>query len=162
MEHLHHIKKQMFFLSIFCCLALQFGCMTNHVSKKIEVDDKPKYTVFKIDSINNYYLVYLSFEKKTYKVVSKKEVITNCKTIKLGDKYNLFNLNRIIIPEDYIPKNVATGSPLEFVPDCIKFDEQTEICRERGMDNIYRSDNLKGLCYIDSLPAVKSLPTLSR
>lgn len=162
MEHLQYLKKQMFFLSIFCFLALQLGCVTNHISKKVEVNNKQKYTVFKIDSINNYYIIYLSFEKKNYKVVSKKEVITNCRAIKLGDEYNLFNLNRIIIPEDYIPKNVATGSPLEFVPDCIKFDEQTEICRERGMDNIYRSDNLKGLCYVNSLPAVKSLPTLRR
>ncbi|RST27709.1 hypothetical protein [Chryseobacterium lacus] len=150
MEHLHRIKKYMLFVSIFCCLALQVGCMTNRASNKIEVDDNQKYTVYKIDSVNNYYLVYLSFERKNYKVVSKKEKVTICKKIKVGDKYNLFSLDRIINPEDYIPKNVATGSPLEFVPDCIKFDEQTEICRERGMDNIYKSDNLKGLCYIEN------------
>ncbi|MFZ4931930.1 hypothetical protein [Chryseobacterium sp. Mn2064] len=149
MEHLHHIKKQLFFLSIFCCLTLQIGCMANRASNKIEVDDKYKYVVYKIDSVNNYYLIYLSSEGKSYKIVSKKEEVTKCKKIKLGDKYNFSSLDRIIKPEDYIPKNVATGSPLEFVPDCIKFDEQTEICRERGMDNIYMTKNLAGLCYIE-------------
>lgn len=144
---------------------LQIGCVTNQTNQtnqKIEDNSKEKYTVYKIDSINNYYLLYLNFEGKNYKVISKKELAAKCKTIKKGDKYNLFNLDRIIKPEDYIPKNVKTGSPLEFVPDCVKFDEQTEICRERGMDNIYMSDNLKGLCYIDTLPVAKDLPALHK
>lgn len=95
MENLHRIKKQMFFLSISCCLALQIGCMANRASNKFKVDDKHKYTVYKIDSVNNYYLVYLSSEGKNYKVVSKKEEASKCKKIKLGDKYNLSSLDRI-------------------------------------------------------------------
>ncbi len=48
----------MFFLSIFYCLALQIGCMANRANNKIEVDDKHKFAVYKIDSVNNYYLIY--------------------------------------------------------------------------------------------------------
>lgn len=154
MEHLHHIKKYIYFLSIYSFLVLQISCRTNNAVVNTEVYNKEKYTVYKIDSINNYYLIYLNFKEKNYKIISKKELTIKCKPIKMGDKYDSFNLERIIKPEDYIPKNIQTGSPLEFVPDCIKFDEQTEICRDRGMDNIYKSDNLKGLCFTSSAGVV--------
>ncbi|MCC2591109.1 hypothetical protein [Chryseobacterium sp. MFBS3-17] len=147
MEHLHHIKKYIPHLFIFCFLGLQVSCIANNAIVNTEISNKENYTVYKIDSINNYYLIYLNFKEKNYKVISKKELTTKCEIIKQGDQYSYFNLERIIKPEDYIPKNVKTGSPLEFVPDCIKFDEQTEICRDRGMDNIYSTPNLIGLCY---------------
>ena len=137
-----------FLLSVFSCCA----------NKQIKpVDNTEKYSVYKIDSINNFYLIYINFQNKNYKVVSKKSLSQNCKPIRVGEKYDFFNLQRIIIAENYIPINVATGSPLEFVPDCIKFDEGTEICRERGMDNIYTTDNLIGLCYIKT-----TTPTTSK
>ncbi|OCA72298.1 hypothetical protein BBI01_09175 [Chryseobacterium artocarpi] len=164
MEHLQHIKlKNYLFIFFFfiLCIGTLISCKTNK-NVYFEKDSVDGYTVYKIDSINNYYLVYLNFKDRNYKIVSKKDASIKCKSIKVGDIYNVFNLKRMIRPEDYIPKNIDTASPLSFVPDCIKLDEQTQMCRERGMDNIYTSDNLKSLCYIKQLFSPYNLPPLNK
>jgi hypothetical protein len=104
--------------------------------------------VYKIDSIDDYYLIYVRFQKKDCKVVSKKNLSYHSPKIKVGNSFNTFELKRVIIPQNYIPKNSKIANYLDFVPDCVKFDEKIEICRERGMDNIYTSNNLIGLCYV--------------
>lgn len=146
MVHLRHIS---FFLLIVFVLML-LNCAPKRTSQ--EMHDSEKYTVYKIDSINSYYLVYLTYRKNSFKVISKKESSSSCRPIKVGDQFNLFFLDRLIKEEDYIPKDFKTISALSFVPDCIKLDDSTEICRDRGMDNIYLSKSLRGLCYVDLAP----------
>lgn len=118
------------------------------ISLYMKSEDIETKLIYKIDSINDFYLIYVKFQNKNYKVVSKKESMSASEKIKVGNKYKTFNLKGIINPSDYIPKYTETASPLSFVPDCLKFDEKTEICRERGMDNIYTSNNVVGLHYI--------------
>ncbi|MGI9582968.1 hypothetical protein ACR1PO_17360 [Chryseobacterium sp. RRHN12] len=147
MVHLRPIGS--FLIIVFVLMLLNCG---PKIKISQEMHDSGKYTVYKIDSINSYYLVYLTYRKNSFKVISKKESSSSCRLIKVGDQFNLFFLDRLIKEENYIPKDFKTISTLSFVPDCIKLDDSTEICRDRGMDNIYLSKSLRGLCYVDLAP----------
>ncbi|MDV7698623.1 hypothetical protein N6B72_16985 [Chryseobacterium soli] len=111
------------------------------------------YKVEKIDSLNNYYIIYISNSDKTYQVVSKKTK-SNCNMIKVNQRYPLFMFEPLIRENDYIPKDRPTNY-LDFVPNKVKLDDSTVIIREKGMDNIYRTNNLTGLCYKNLSPIIK-------
>ena len=104
------------------------------------------YNVYKIDSINSFYLIYARKEKSIYKIVSKKEQNQNCNsTIIMNGKYE-FKLHS----QSYNPK---TGK-LDELPEnsllvnCFYYDDSTTICLERdSINDLFYGDNIKGLCY---------------
>ena len=101
------------------------------------------YNIYKIDSINNYYLIYARKYDSIYKIVSEKQKISNCKKIALQGNYNLkLRSFSSIAP---IINSIKIYSP---DIDCYYFEEHTDICleRDRGIFELYYCDNLKGLC----------------
>ena len=120
-------------------------------NKKINrpVLEKEKSTLFKInkiDSINNYYLIYSIKENKKYKIVSKKDTteFVKCKDFLTENSYYNFELENLI-PE------VESSNPLENKPtfpilSCYLFDDDTKICEEDEMEILYKAKKLKGLC----------------
>lgn len=105
------------------------------------------YGVYKIDSINNYYLIYASKNDSLYKIVSSKEKKSNCNLIKKGSSYK-FNL--VSIKENAPLIGGIKIKPINYMDvNCYQFDKETSICKEKGIYDLYLANNIKGLCFIN-------------
>jgi hypothetical protein len=118
------------------------------VNSSLETKNKPNYNVYKIDSIDNYYLIYAKKNESIYKIISKKQRFYNCNKILINSNYD-FDL----IPVKMDPRRV--GDTLRVRPFihpnsllCYTFDSKTEICVERYMSDLHFANNVKGLCFI--------------
>ncbi|GAB0155763.1 hypothetical protein CHRYSEOSP005_10250 [Chryseobacterium sp. Alg-005] len=135
-----------FLLLILISIALSCG-----PRKNIQTSDF--YKIENIDSLNSYYLVYIKHDQKIYKVISKK-VKSTCNIIKIKNTYPMFILEPLIKEGDYISQD-RPANYLDFIPDKIQLDDSTIVIRDKGMDNIYKTNNLNGLCYKDLIPRIK-------
>jgi arginine deiminase len=122
------------------------SCSSTKISKPINNNlSSTDYKVYKIDSLNNYYLIYAKRSDSLYKIVSKKITTSKCKQVKVGKSYNFelysvwnngVSINGVNIAPGLIP-NV----------ECMGFDSVTTICIERdSINDLYIANNLKGLC----------------
>ncbi|WP_157417897.1 hypothetical protein [Aequorivita capsosiphonis] len=95
-----------------------------------------KYHVVKIDSAQNFYLIYLKRGGNYFKVVSEKiEKANNCEKIKKQDYLSL-------------SINLITGnSKIPFKVDGIIYKETAFVFERDSILNIYEADQLTGLCY---------------
>jgi hypothetical protein len=105
------------------------------------------YKVYKIDSINTYYLIYARKGDSLYKIVSKKNVVGNCDSvIRLNSSYE-FELHSSLT-DFKIGKIVVSPKATLNVP-CFYYDASTTICLEGdSIRDLYYADNVKGLCFI--------------
>ena len=97
--------------------------------------------VYKIDSINNYYLIYLKSKKIDYKIVSKKNNCEKSNLIKIDSTYS-FKLEPIFKISNNGNQSIANYLDLK---RCQYFDGNTTICNEPGIE-LYKSSNVYGLC----------------
>jgi hypothetical protein len=108
--------------------------------------DIANYKVYKIDSINTYYLIYAKKGDSLYKIVSKKTLNTDCNRIKGGNDY-AFKLHSSLT-DIRIGGVLVSSKQLPHV-SCYTYDDSTKICLERDSINyLYYADNIKGLCYV--------------
>lgn len=115
----------------------------NYDERTVQADSL--YNVYKIDSINLFYLIYVKRRDTLYKIVSKKDEIDHENDkIKVGNYY-AFKLHSFL-------KERLKSNP-ELVPinyldvNCFAFDKETNICLEKGIPDLSFADNLKGLYY---------------
>ena len=107
------------------------------------------YTVYKIDSVNSYYLIYATRENNRYKIVSKKTTNVCSNKILINGKYP-FKLsptlsNRTVAGKVLLPQNTL-------LVNCFSYDDSTRVCLEDNMvRELYRAENIKGLCFISEL-----------
>ena len=106
------------------------------------------FNVFKIDSINAYYLIYAKKDKSIYKIVSKKESILGSNKIEPRNRYyfKLYSIisNRKVANTSILPQN-------SLLVNCYSFDDTTQICLENGLlRELYYAENLKGLFLIET------------
>lgn len=100
--------------------------------------------VYKISSINNYHLIYAERQNILYKIVSEKVKQEKCNKIRVGKHYK-FQLKSM-----YELAPVINGVKMySYNISCYQFDEDTAICREEGIDDLYFADNVLGLCFVD-------------
>jgi len=138
---------------IFFVVALIASSQTQKISSnKKSTHQQPEdstnklYNVYKIDSINSFYLIYAKNGNSNYKIISKKEQPPNCNTmIQMNGKYE-FKLHS----QSYNPKS----GKIEELPEnsllvnCFYYDDSTTICLERdSINDLFYGDNIKGLCY---------------
>jgi hypothetical protein len=96
-----------------------------------------KYYVEKIDSTQNFYLLYLKKANNYYKVVSEKvEKSDKCENVKKGD-YLTFSLNSII--------EIST---ISYKVDGVLYKGTEFIFDRDSIVDLYESNNLMGLCYL--------------
>jgi len=116
-------------------------CTTN---KKI-IEKKSEYMVAKLDSINNYYLIYATKNDSVFKIISKKEHTAKCRPIKKGSNYP-FKLKSM---RDNAPTIGGIKiSPMNHLDiQCFQFEENTIICKEDGIYDLYFAENINGLCF---------------
>lgn len=141
------------FLIIICLIAS--SCF--HLKGIHKEEMKPKrishdvrnftsYKVYKIDSINNFYLIYVRRNDSLYKIVSKKEDVENCNRIQNNNTYDFIlharSENRTIDGVKILPQN-------SLLVNCFTYSTSTTICLERdSINDLHYADNLKGLCLI--------------
>lgn len=134
-------NKIIILLGVFC-----IACNTSY---KTSVVNKDLYNVYKIDSINDYYLIYAKKKENLFKIVSEKDYTRNCDIIKKGQEYN-FKLNSLTSQSPTI--NGIKTAPVTIVNVmCHEFKKDTRICtdRENGIYDLYFAENVKGLCLIE-------------
>jgi hypothetical protein len=106
------------------------------------------YKVYKLDSINSYYLIYTKRNDSFFKIVSKKEVSPTCYNIKLNAEYS-FILSSIWRSKFQL-NGKEVSLPVSPIINCMGFDDSTTICLERdSINDLYYADNIKGLCFIN-------------
>ncbi|WP_271782408.1 hypothetical protein [Aquimarina algiphila] len=140
------MKKVLFLLifSVFSCKPHKQSGVSIDVQKNVDFSKSVKGLVYKIDSISNYYLVYLQHEKASYKVISEKINCTN--RIKIDSSYifKLKPLTDINYTNDSNKlTNIANYLDLE---RCVKYNGGVKICNEPGIE-LYSASNLHGLCF---------------
>jgi hypothetical protein len=129
------------------CIYPNFSCKngSRFYTNEAKIDSTSKFTVtaackvYKIDSINDYYLIYIVKEKYRYKVISKKSVQSGCIIVKPGNKYDL--------QITYVFGAIGGGV---FKPNCLDVDAGTRVCLEDSIIDLCYAKNLKGLCVDDN------------
>lgn len=140
------MKNNILIVIIFLIAMISYS-QTKNAPNKFDFKENtlPFYEVFKIDSLNNFYMIYGRKDNSIYKIISKKENIKNCNIIRVNHKYQ-FDLKS---HSSQAP--IINGVKL-YAPnvDCYAFSEKTTICLERniGVYELYYADNAKGLCFI--------------
>ena len=105
------------------------------------------YEIYKIDSINTFYIVYAKRKDTKFKIVSKKTNSTNCNKILVGSSYNL-KLKSILKQEVKLGDKTFSSSA-NLLVTCFTFEENTKICREKDITDLHNAENLSGLCFIE-------------
>ena len=109
-----------------------------------------KYRIEKIKAKNSWYIIYAEKQDSLYKIVIGKSNVGNrdCDKIVVGKYYDL-NLKSI---RDNAPEiNGVKLNPLNYLDiECYSYDDKTEICIEpqKGIYDLYYTDDLEGLCYL--------------
>ena len=104
------------------------------------------YRVYKIDSINNYYLIYVKKSDSIYKIVSQKDAINNCRTIKKNGYY-AFKIHSSL--SSFKIGNLLVTPKGSDIVNCFAYDKSTNICFEGdSIRDLYYADNIKGLCFV--------------
>jgi hypothetical protein len=104
------------------------------------------YEVYKIDSINIFYLVYAKRKGINFKIVSKKSASLDCNKIQVASRYE-FKLQSILRQEVKLGDK-SFSSIGNLLVNCFTFEQNTEICREEGISDLHRAENLNGLCLV--------------
>lgn len=123
-------------------ISMFFGACANKFSAKSQI--KNLYGIYKIDSVNSYYLIYAKKRDSLYKIVSSKDGTNKGKKISIN---NFYKLNLVSIWNQPILINGVNVSP-STTPHvtCLGFDDSTNICIERdSINDLHRADNLRGL-----------------
>ena len=127
----------------FTVLFLQLSC-SDHKQKVVlnpekNVDDL--YSVYKIDSINNYYLIYALRKNIHYKIISQKKPDAKGELVKKGNYYDFKIFSILHFIDDSIPIIGSVG--------CIYVAENTKICveTEDSIYDVFHAKNIKGLYF---------------
>ena len=107
------------------------------------------YTICKIDSIKNWYIIYAERNDSTFKIVSIKSTENKCDcTISIGKEYDL-SLQKCL-------GNVLSAQGIKLIPmnhldiNNLKYNPETDVflTEEKGVFGPYTCNNLSGLCNI--------------
>jgi len=132
---------QLIFIAIIGCISSKSSKTSYHIGELPTI-----YKVYKIDSINNYYLVYARKGDSLYKIVSKKMSFENCNRIRINNNYE-FRLHSSIYGSKMAEKTISPQYTL--LVTCFSFDDTTNICLERdSINDLHHAENIKGLCFI--------------
>ena len=121
------------------------ACASHKMDSKSSIKNNiATYNVYKIDSINTYYLIYAKKNDSLYKIVSKKEVVKSGNKIQLNSSY-AFNLHSSL--SEFRIGNIMI-SPKTSNINCFAFDKETNICLEGdSIRDLYSADNIKAIYF---------------
>lgn len=137
------IKLFLFGVIVFySCNAKKRHITSNKPNFELEIEVEAR--VSKIDSIADYYLVYIENEKQFFKIVSNKNTETqlSATNIKIDEKYK-FKIKQMTDRKEEALNNQFKPVNYLTIVRCLKFNK-TEICTESAFE-LAKSSNLKGL-----------------
>lgn len=115
-------------------------------SKKVENKQHHKsYIIIKIDSVDNYYIIYGKSGNENYKLVSEK-TNSKCDNIIVGEKY-------ILNTESIFTMKIKVNDSVKEITNHVNIKcmtlHGTTFCKEyeNGIYDVLKSENLEGLCY---------------
>lgn len=126
---------------------LVFAFCTAQKAVKHSAPESPQslYKIIRIDSVNNYYLIYARHKDTLFKVVSKKEGSSGCKQINAGGEYPL-NPKSLLIPLKIGDITIDRKSVDHL--SCFTFENNTPICLEGdSIRDLHFSEKLRGLSF---------------
>lgn len=109
------------------------------------IDHKAYYTVTKLDSIGNYYLIYAMRNDSTFQIASEKTRVVNCDQLKVNSKY-LFELKSRIFTGEVNGRKITTAT--NDLVKCVGLDRDTIVCFDDNcVQDLFYTENIEGLCY---------------
>jgi hypothetical protein len=134
---------------ILILILISFSCKskkieTEPIKQKLELGFDVTAKVSKIDSIANYYLVFIENNKEFFKIISDKNQAKpyNGVKVKVGENYN-FKIQQITNRKPTEQNSPFTPVNYLDITRCEDF-KGTEICTESSFE-LAKSSNLKGL-----------------
>lgn len=142
------MNKIIFFICLISVNCTSYKNIQSNANNSHVDIDSSLYRVYKIDSNNTYYLIYVKRKDSLFKIVSQKnENIKNSTLIKIGGQYDL-KLNSIWTKGILIGGVNVSPSVTPNVT-CLSFDDSTRICIERdSINDLHKAENLRGLYFI--------------
>lgn len=112
-------------------------------NKYLTFQNSKKYRVYKIDSINDFYVIYAKKEKTIYKIISKKDNLISKNKIRIN-KYYKFNLRSMLIVNG---KSIIPANQINEISGW-RVDKNTTINFEGdSIRDLYIGNNIKGLYF---------------
>lgn len=134
-------------LLLFLIVVFVVSCKNSKLTNKAQ---NLSYLVKKIDSKNNWHIIYASKQDTLFKIIVGKEINTpyDCDKIKVGEYYNFKLHSRKQSPLEINGVKVQPVNQLDI--QCYAYDKETSICTEpkKGIYDLYHAENLKGLCLV--------------
>jgi hypothetical protein len=131
------------FVIILAVIFLSVSCVTKKREMAVTAVENIKLNnnceIIKIDSINNIYVLYAKRNDSLVKIVSMKQIDNNCKQIEIGHIYNL--KIKSFFSDNFHQKLDIKG-----------FKVSNTIIKLEGNGviwDLFSTENLKGLCYIE-------------
>ncbi|NCQ12284.1 MAG: hypothetical protein GW809_09135 [Bacteroidetes bacterium] len=145
---------RIFFITVLIFHFILFACGKSTVPfstyEENIANTNNHYEIYKIDSLNIYYIIYAKRNHNKFKILSKKDStdIPCDKVIRVGAAYDL-ELKSILQQEIHIDdKIISSGNNL--LVNCFIFEHNTRICREEDINDLHYALNIKGLCLIEN------------
>ena len=138
------MRQTAFLLFFFFGIGLLYS-FTNKSNECTEID----YTIIKIDSIKNWYLIYATRNDSIFKIVSIKNQNFKCERILVGKRYHLELQKRL---ENVLSKDGLKIMPMNYLDvSGIVFDPYTDVFvpNEKGIFGFYTCKNIEGLCHVE-------------
>ncbi|PUZ29390.1 hypothetical protein DCC81_08060 [Chitinophaga parva] len=111
-------------------------------------EERKGYTVYKVDSINSYYLIYARKADSIYKIVSKRggNHGDNLVRIAVDSTYNF------ILHSSLLNRKIGNAVLLlqnTLLVNCFSYDNETRICLEGdSIRDLYNAEDIKGIYFI--------------
>lgn len=109
------------------------------------------YYVYRIDSLNSFYLIYAQLNGKSYKIISQKEAFPYGESIIVGSTYSL-NLISVVeqLASGADKSTTFNGFGMNNIK-CLDYDKGTSICieEENGIYDLHAALNIRGLLVVD-------------
>ncbi len=134
------MKKIIFIACTILCSIYGCNCSKNaNTSNKYQMSDGTynQYEIYKIDSLENLYVIYLKKTNSIFKVVSDKPNYKLCNRIKVGQLYDL--KIKSVIPSNLPQKNHIAGF--------VYSGTLVKLKGENTVWDLFVSENFSGLCY---------------
>lgn len=137
------------YLIIITVTLLSCNNYRNDFDRNIHQELRKEFTVFKIDSIGSFYVIYLKKGRHNYKVISEIEMKKKSNfIIEVGQSYDL---TLISIFNQTIRINDKEMRAYPLMVNCVSFEDNFNICIEEklGINDLHYSPNLNGLYLIN-------------
>jgi hypothetical protein len=138
------MKYSLIVISVLLVFGIRCSANSPSYRRNSNWQDSINYKVYKIDSINNYHLIYANQGRKLFKIIVKKEQVKRGKKIIVNSSYP-FHLQSIL----YANGNALIPGNQIMELSGWRIDDSTTIKFEGdSIRDLYNADNIRGLYFI--------------